>query len=595
MMGSGPGNAPGAMANEAHAADVRGTTRRIFRYFSREKAMTAAMLAVVACGTLFGVVAPSLQSRAIDCIAGVGADDFMVMLAGMLVAYVLYTLCQLGQGVISAHLSTRIVRRMRDELFGKVIDLPIRYMDEHSHGDIMSRMTNDIELISKTVSEALPSLISGVLTLVGTVAIMLVMCWQLALLSFLTVALTLLATRFLSVRVRRFSRERQDLLGQVNGMVEESCNGFRTVVAYNRQKPLEDQFRQASDSLTRAGIRADSFAGVMGPIMNCINNVGFVIIAVFGGLFALRGITTVGVISAFIVYAKQFSRPVGDLAQIYGQLQSAVASAERVFGVLGEVPEDGAGKELVATNEAVVTFENVRFGYEPGQTVLHDFSLRVPAGRKVALVGATGSGKTTVVSLLERFYDVDGGRICINGQDVRDIARASLRRNVAIVLQDTTLITDTVEANLRYANPDATHERVAAAARMSCCADMIEALPRGYDTILEAGGARLSQGQRQLLAIARAFVADPQVLVLDEATSNVDTRTERAVQQAMQRIMENRTSIVIAHRLSTIQDADLIVVMDSGRICEMGTHEELLAADGTYSALCKTQSAGMAT
>lgn len=591
--GPGPGSGPGAgPGGKARAADVRGTARRIFAYFARERAMTAGMLVVVMCGTVFGVIAPSFQSRAIDCIAGASDADFAQAIVAMLVLYLLYTACQLGQGVISVHLSTRIVQRMREELFGKAVDLPIRYMDEHSHGDLMSRMTNDIELISKTVSEALPSLVGGVLTLVGTVAVMLWFCWQLACLSFLTVVLTLVATKFLASRVRRFSRERQDLLGQVNGMVEETCNGFHTVVAYNRQKSLVRQFGKASDDLTHAGIRADSFAGVMGPIMNSINNVGFVVIAAFGGLFALHGIITVGVISAFIVYAKQFGRPVGDLAQIYGQLQSAMASAERVFSVLDEASEDAAGEALADADETVVVFEHVQFGYDPSHPVLHDFSLRIPAGKKVALVGATGSGKTTVVSLLERFYDVDGGRILINGQDVRDLARASLRRNVAIVLQDTTLVTGTVRENLSYANPQATRDQVEAAARMSCCADFINALPQGFDTVLEDAGARLSQGQRQLLAIARAFVADPRVLVLDEATSNVDTRTERAVQCAMQRIMENRTSIVIAHRLSTIQDADVIVVMDAGRICEMGTHAELLRAGGVYRALCETQLAG---
>lgn len=577
------------------AKHVGATLKRILSYFAKEKVMVFGMLAIVVFGTLCGVYAPSLQSRSIDIIAGTINGSLPKSLTMMLVVYLIYSGCQLLQGLLSANISQRLVKRMREELFGKIVDLPIRYLDTHSHGDIMSRMTNDIENISTTVSQSLPSLCSGVLTILGTAAIMLYYCWQLALLSFATIVLTFLATKFLSKKVRKFSRKRQQLLGQLNGTVEEMISGYRTVVAYNHQDTTTEDFCKTSDSLTKAGIRTDVFSGVMGPVMNCIGNIGFVIIAAFGGYFAINGYISVGVISAFIVYTKQFSRPINEIAQIYGQLQTAIAGAERVFVVLDEPGEVMEGKTLETDAEAAVSFEHVNFSYESGHPILRDFSLKVPSGKKVALVGSTGSGKTTVVNLLMRFYDVDSGNIYIDGQNIADISRGSLRNDVAIVLQDTVLFSDTIRNNLKYANDAATNEQLDHAVKMSRSDKMISMLPQGYDTMLEAGGANISQGQRQLLAIARAFVADPKILILDEATSNVDTRTEKAIQSAMQKIMENRTSIVIAHRLSTIRDADLIVVMDHGQIVEQGNHETLLEQKGKYYELYMTQYAGFAT
>lgn len=532
--------------------------KRILSYFAHEKLMVFSMLSVVIFGTLCGVYAPSLQSKAIDMIAGTKDGVLSATLILMLVIYLLYSACQLLQGLISARLSQRIVKRMRKELFDQIIDLPIRYLDTHSHGDVMSRMTNDIENISTTVSQSLPSLFSGVLTITGTVAIMLYYCWQLALLSCVTVLLTLLATKFLSKNVRKFSRKRQQLLGQLNGTVEEMISGYRTVVAYNHQDMTVEEFCGTSDSLTKAGIRTDIFSGVMGPVMNCIGNIGFVIIAAFGGYFAINGLISVGIISAFIV-------------------------------------EEMSGEPLSEDEDAEVSFRNVNFSYVPGHPVIRDFTLTVPSGKKVALVGSTGSGKTTVVNLLMRFYDIDGGEICIDDQNIAQVSRKSLRKNVAIVLQDTVLFSDTIRNNLMYANAATTQEQLENAVRMSCCEEMLKLLPQGYDTMLTASGDNISQGQRQLLAIARAFVADPRILILDEATSNVDTRTEKAIQSAMRLVMQNRTSIVIAHRLSTIRDADIIVVLDHGQIVEQGTHETLLKKKGKYYDLYMTQYAGFAT
>ena len=578
-----------------HPQNARAALKRIAGYFYYEKWMVLWLLAVVLFGTVCGVWAPGIQSRALDIIAQSESGSFTAALLLMLAIYLLYSGSQLIQGMISARLSQRIVKRMRGELFDKIMNLPIRYLDTHSHGDVMSRMTNDVENISTTVSQSLPSLFSGVLTIIGTVAVMLWYCWQLALLSCATVILTVAATKILSGKVRKFSRKRQLLLGELGGTVEEMISGCRTVTAYNRQQIVTDSFCATSDDLTKAGIRTDIFSGVMGPIMNCIGNIGFVIIAVFGGYFAVHGLISVGVISAFIVYAKQFSRPINEVAQIYGQLQTAVAGAERVFCVLDEENEDKSGEPLECGSSATVTFQDVQFSYQPEHPVIQDFSLTVPSGKKVALVGATGSGKTTIVNLLMRFYDLDGGKILINQQDISRVTRDSLRSRIAIVLQDTVLFSDTVRNNLLYANEKATQPQLEKALRLGRCREMIRSLPQGWDTLLTSSGENISQGQRQLLAIARAFVADPQILIMDEATSNVDTRTEKSIQAAMQEVMKNRTSIVIAHRLSTIRDSDLIVVMDQGRIAEIGSHEELLAKKGTYYELCMVQYAGFAT
>ena len=414
-----PGMNRGArFAPVQHAENVGATLKRIAAYFAHEKVMVFCMLIVVVFGTICGVYAPSLQSNAIDIIAGSNTGNFAKTLIFMLAVYLLYSGSQLMQGLLSAKLSQRIVKRMREELFDKIVDLPIRYLDTHSHGDVMSRMTNDIENISTTVSQSLPSLFSGVLTIIGTVAMMVWYCWQLALLSCATVVLTLLATKILSGKVRKFSRKRQSLLGRLNGTVEEMVSGYRTVVAYNHQDITTEDFCETADSLTKAGIKTDICSGVMGPIMNCIGNIGFVIIAAFGGYFSINGLISVGVISAFIVYAKQFSRPINEIAQIYGQLQTAIAGAERVFTVLDETNEDTRGEALAEQESAEVTFRDVHFSYEPNHPVIRDFTLTVPSGKKVALVGATGSGKTTIVNLLMRFYDIDSGEILINDQNI---------------------------------------------------------------------------------------------------------------------------------------------------------------------------------
>ncbi|MBR2208362.1 MAG: ABC transporter ATP-binding protein [Synergistaceae bacterium] len=567
------------------AENIWATLKRIATYFVKEKIILVSMFSAVIIGTTCGIYAPALQSKAIDIIAGEGTGNFFATLSLMIIIYMIYSAGQLFQSLLGAKLSQKIVRRMRRELFNKIISLPVSYLDIHPHGDVMSRMTNDIENISMTVSQSLPSLFSGALTIVGTTSVMLFYCWQLTLLSCVSILLTLLATKILSRKVREFSRQRQKILGELNSITEEMISGYRTVVAYNHQEITIKNFCETANSLTKAGIKADIFGGIMGPVMNCIGNVGFVMIAVFGGYFAAEGIISVGTIAAFIVYAKQFSRPINEIAQVYGQLQTAIAGGERVFAILDEADESNAGDDLIESEKNNISFRHVNFSYNKSDPTIRDFNLEIPSGKKIALVGATGSGKTTIVNLLMRFYDIDNGEIFINSQEIKTISRSSLRKNIAIVLQDTILFSDTVLNNLKYANENAADEQIQNALKISRCDDI--ALTETGDTI--------SQGQRQLIAIARTFIADPKILIFDEATANIDTRTEKLIQDAMQSIMKNRTSIIIAHRLSTIRDADIIVVMDQGSCVEIGSHGDLLAKKGRYYELYTTQYRGLAT
>lgn len=571
------------------------TLKRLMGYFVSEKKMLFLLMLAVVVVVACSVYAPKLQSNAIDAIAGRQWDMLSPILIVMVIIYIIHSICTYMQSKLSAVLSQNIVSRMRKDLFLNIVNLPIRYLDANSHGDIMSRMTNDIENISTTVSQSMSSLFSGILTVIGTVVMMVALCPRLAALSCVTVILTIVATKLLSKAMRFFFKKRQVILGQLNGNVEEMVTGYRTVVAYNRQNAVVNDFDNVSDELTRVGIIAEILGGSMGPVMNVVNNVGFVIIAAFGGYFAINNIISIGVISAFIVYARQFGRPIDELAQIYGQIQTAVAGAERVFEVMDEPLEDKSGEKNMDDLKGIIRFKNVNFSYTKEKQVLYDFNLEVKAGQKVALVGSTGSGKTTVVNLLMRFYDVDSGEILIDDVNIKDIDCDSLRRNTAIVLQDTVLFADSIENNLRYSNSSATDEQMYMAARMSNCDSMIRKMPQGYDTQLMSEGENISQGQRQLLSIARAFLAQPKILILDEATSSVDTRTEKHIQDAMVKLMKDRTSLIIAHRLSTIQDADLIVVMDEGRIAETGSHANLLAKKGKYYQLYMTQFAGCAT
>lgn len=568
------------------------TASRLMKYFSSELKLIMLLIMAVAIVVGCSVIAPGLQSKAIDIITAGDFNGIDSILLFMTFLYLLRGISTFFQNRISAVLSQNIVLKMREELFGKIVVLPIKYIDTHRHGDIMSRMTNDVENISNTVSQSLGSLVSGVLTLIATIAIMFYFCPQLTILSCSTIILTAIVTKCLSKLMRKFFSKRQVLLGSLNGIVEEKVTSYKTVVAYNRQKEVIAEFEKNSDELTKIGIIAEILGGSMGPLMNVINNIGFVIIAAFGGYFAINGTISIGVVSAFIIYAKQFGRPINEIANVYGQIQTALAGAERIFAIIDEENENKSGTLDMSNAKGVISFKNVNFSYSKDKQVLFDFNLDVYAGQKVALVGATGSGKTTVVNLLMRFYDIDSGKITIDGININDISIEELRKNIAIVLQDTILFSDTISNNLKYSNENATDEEMYEGAKIANCYNMIQHLPNKFSTLLSESGQNLSQGQRQLISIGRAFLANPRILILDEATSSIDTRTEKHIQDAMVNLMKKRTSLIIAHRLSTIQDADKIVVLDNGKIIETGTHFQLLKNKGKYYSLYMAQFSG---
>lgn len=552
--------------------------------------------------TLLNLAAPSIQQIAIDCITLTKKKtsvDFGALgktLIGLGAVYLLSSVFTYMQGIFSAKLSQYTVKTMRKDLFSSLVRLPIKYLDTHSHGDIMSRMTNDAENISTTISQSIGSLISGVLTIVGTVVIMLLYSPLLTLISLSTVFLTIFVSGVLTKYMKKYFIKQQVLLGEINGEVEEMVVGYRTVVSYGKEQDAVDKFEKMSNNLKKCGIKAQIFGGVMGPCMNLISNFGFILIAAFGGWFAIKGFITVGTIQAFILYSKQFSRPINEIANQFANIQTAIAGAERIFEVMDADKETDEGKAdfEVENVKGDINFKHIDFSYVPEKQVLKDLDLEVKAGQKIAIVGATGSGKTTIVNLLTRFYPVDSGEITIDGQSIYDIPKDKLRRSIAIVLQDTVLFKDTIEENIRYGRENATLDEIKAAAKFANADEFIERLSEGYDTVLAEGGSNLSQGQRQL-SIARAVLADPKILILDEATSSVDTRTEMHIQSAMVALMKNRTSLIIAHRLSTIRGADKIVVIDGGRVAEQGSHEELIAAKGCYYRLYQTQFSGVKT
>ncbi len=586
---------PGMMGAPIEKAEnSKQTLLRLLAYFKPERKTVLLMSAAVLVSVLASVFAPSFQSQAIDKIVSAEYDLLPRILIIMIVLYAVQGVTTLLQGYISASLSQRIVSRLRTQLFDKIVRLPISYIDGHSHGDLISRMTNDADNISGIISSSLSSLFSGVLMLIGTTAMMLYYSVPLGLLSCSTVILTVFFTSFMSKHMRRYFVKRQELLGRLNGTVEEMVTNYRTITAYNRQKQVIGDFSGTADQLTKTGIIAEIISNCMGPVMNMLSNVSFVIVSVFGAYFALKGYISVGVISAFIIYSKQFSRPINELAQLYGQIQTAIAGAERVFSILDTESEDFSG-ESTGEVHGIIDFKHVNFSYVEGKRIINDFTLHIESGKKIALVGSTGSGKTTVINLLMRFYEIDSGEILLDGRNIRDLALGELRDSIGIVLQDTKLFSDTVRANLAYAVSDAPQAEIEAAAHASYCDRVIAKLPEQYDTVIGQTGVTLSQGEQQLLAIGRAFLSYPRILILDEATSSVDTRTEQNIQNAMAALMKDRTSLIIAHRLSTIQDADQIIVMDQGSIVESGTHEELLARGGKYYELYMTQFAGQET
>lgn len=598
-----PGGPHAARINAEKPKNAKETIRKLLKYIGRSKYLFFALLGVMLIITALGLAAPKIQQIAIDCITltdtklEVEHNKLIETLILLAVVYAVSALLTFFQGLFAAKLSQITVRTMRRDLFASLVRLPIKYIDNHRHGDLMSRMTNDVENISNTVSQSIGSLISGVLTVIGTFVIMLTYSPLLTLISVSTIFLTVFVSAKMTKYMKKFFVEQQIILGKINGHVEEMVTGYRTVVAYSKEQDAIDDFHVMSNELRRTAIKAQICGGMMGPLMNCISNLSFVLIAAFGGWFSIKGMITVGTIQAFILYSKQFSRPINEIANQYANIQTAIAGAERIFEVM-EADREPVGGDVPFSVDDVkgdINFKGIEFGYNKGEPVLKDLDLWVKQGQKIAIVGATGSGKTTIVNLLTRFYDVDAGTITIDGKNICDIPMKELRKSIAIVLQDTVLFSGTIGDNIRYGRADATDEELRAAAEKAYAAEFIERLPDKYDTKLSEGGSNLSQGQRQLLSIARAVLADPKILILDEATSSVDTRTEMHIQSAMVALMKNRTSLIIAHRLSTIRDADKIVVIDHGRVAEAGNHETLIAQHGKYYDLYQTQFAGNQT
>jgi ATP-binding cassette subfamily B protein len=494
-----------------------------------------------------------------------------------------------------AGVSQRMVRGIREGLFDKMQRLPLAFYDTRAHGDIMSRLTNDVDAVSVTVSQSAVQLMSGVVVVLGALAIMLALNPVMALASLIPVPLVFLLTSTISRRTRVLFKDQQDALGALNGHIEETVSGIHAVKAFGREPQTRERFALINERLRQDGTRAQIWTGFLMPMMNVIGNIGFATVAVAGGFMAVRGLISVGLIASFISYSRQFVRPLNDIANTYNTLMSAVAGAERVFEVMDE-PEESAdapdAREL-AQPRGEVEFRGVSFGYRPDVPVLHGVTFGAPAGSVTAIVGRTGAGKTTIVNLLSRFYEISSGSILIDGIDIRKYTRASLRRVFGVVLQDGWLFAGTVRENILYGRPGSSEQEMLRAAEVAGASHAIERLPQGYETVLAESGANLSQGQRQLIAIARAVLAAPRLLILDEATSSVDARTELRIQQGMIELMKGRTSFIIAHRLSTIRDADTVLVVDAGRIVERGSPEELVKREGYFKKLYETQRGGV--
>jgi ATP-binding cassette, subfamily B, multidrug efflux pump len=577
------------------AKDVKGTVRRLLAYLSPYRVAIGAVLGLVLLSTLLDLLIPALMGRAIDVL--VSTQDIAPVLRILFLMVAIYVLSFVSgalQGVIVARFSQKALRGLRQELFDYVQTLSLSFFDRHPHGELMSRLTNDIQAISGVLTQNVTSLFSGLLTLVGVVVMMVVLNPVLALASMVVLPAMVWLVGFVGKRTRQGFRDYQMRLGALNGQLEEMFSGQRVILAFGQEGTVLEAFEERNQVVREVGTRAMTYSLLVPPLMGIMSNANVAIIAGLGGWMTLRGWATVGTIASFYTYSRRFASPLRQLADLYNQLQSAIAGAERIFQILDEQPEivDDAEALVVERIEGDVVFDHVSFAYVPGVPVIRNMSFHASPGETVALVGPTGAGKTTMVNLLSRFYDIQHGRILVDGVDLRHLDTAALRQQLGVVLQDTFLFSDTVMENIRYGRLDATDEEVIAAATLANAHQFVARLPRGYRTELSERGSNLSQGQRQLLAIARAILADPSILILDEATSSVDTRTEMLIQAGLLKLMEGRTSFVIAHRLSTIQGADKVLVIKDGEIIESGTHATLLADQGFYAQLYLSQFKG---
>ncbi|NSW51327.1 MAG: ABC transporter ATP-binding protein [Anaerolineae bacterium] len=595
--GRGPGQHHGAFlfGKPEKAKNIKGTLLRIWTYLRREKWTLVLIFFLVMVTTGLSLLNPYLFGVAIDTFIAEG-DIPGLLRIGLLIIAVALVEGVIGyfQAILMAYISQRTIRNIRKDLFANLQTLSLRYFDQHPHGELMSRLTNDVENISRVLSESATQIISSVLSLVGVAVMMFVINVPLAFVSLLIIPLMVMMTKYISRHTRQGYRDQQTYLGDLNGIIEETISGQRVVQAYVQEQNSIKSFDQTNQKLKKAAIYAQVFSGALGPLNNFVMNTGYTIVAAAGGLLAINNLASIGTIGAFVTYSRRLGMPLNQIASIYNQIQSAIAGAERIFEVMDEESELKDLPEALSLDDVKgrVVFNQVDFGYEENVPVLKKVSLHAEPGQTIALVGPTGAGKTTIINLLSRFYDINDGEIRIDDHEIKQYKKLDIRRQLGVVLQDTFLFADTVMENIRYGRLDATDEEVIEAAKLANAHQFIHRLPDGYQTVLSERGANFSQGQRQLLAIARAVLANPSILILDEATSSVDTRTEVNIQQALLRLMEGRTSFVIAHRLSTIRKADMIMVINHGEIIESGTHDELLKRQGFYYNLYMSQFKG---
>ena len=588
-MGRGPG-----MVTEK-ARDFKGSTKKLIKYLGRYWAAIIAVMIFAAVSTVFSVAGPKVMGKAttalaeglMNKIAGTGGIDFdyiAKVLLFTLALYVVSAIFMFVQGLIMTGITQKTCYRMRKDITSKINRMPMKYFESRTYGEVLSRITNDVDTLGQSLNQSITQIITSVATLVGTLVMMLSISPLMTLISLVILPVSMILISFVIKHSQKYFRQQQEYLGHINGQVEEVYGGHLVIKAYNKEAETVKTFKEANNVLYKSAWKSQFLSGLMMPIMQFVGNLGYAGVAISGGILAIKNVITIGDIQAFIQYVKNFTQPIQQIAQVANQLQSMAAASERVFEFLDEEEEDITVENPVKPDhiEGSVEFSHVHFGYNPDQIIINDFSAKVKPGQQVAIVGPTGAGKTTIVNLINRFYDIQSGTITYDGIDVKDIKKDDLRRSLAMVIQDTHLFTGTIADNIRYGKLDATDEEIREAAKIANADSFITRLPRGYDTMLTADGSNLSQGQRQLLAIARAAIAKPPVLILDEATSSIDTRTERLIEKGMDAIMEGRTVFVIAHRLSTVRNSNAIMVLEKGEVIERGSHDELLEQKGRY-------------
>ena len=584
------------------AKDFKGTMKKLMGYLTQYKIGLLLVVIFAIGSTIFNIAGPKILGKATTELfhgliskvsggSGIDFDKIAKILIGLMCLYVCSALFSFIQGYIMTGVSQKLTYRMRKEISEKIDRLPMGYFDKMTHGEILSRITNDVDTLSQSLNQSATQVITSVATIIGVLVMMLSISPLMTVIAILILPLSMGLIGMIVKRSQRYFKEQQEYLGYVNGQVEEVYGGHNIVKAFNKEDDVIDEFDRDNDRLYRSAWKSQFFSGAMMPLMQFVGNLGYVAVSILGGYLAIKKTIEVGQIQSFLQYVRNFSQPITQLAQVGNMMQTTAASAERVFEFLEEEEEVEVEKDVVPVDTLAgnVTFEHVNFGYNEDQTIINDFSVNVKEGQKVAIVGPTGAGKTTLIKLLMRFYDVNGGCIKVDGHDIREFKRSDLREMFGMVLQDTWLYNASIRDNIRYGKLDASEEEIQGAARAAFAHHFIETQPGGYDMEINEESNNISQGQKQLLTIARAILADPKILILDEATSSVDTRTEERIQMAMDNLMQGRTSFVIAHRLSTIKDADVILVMNHGDIVEQGNHEELLAKGGFYADLYNSQ------